>query len=224
MIEVARDVWLLPGFPKYAINAYLIGNPAGDVLIDARIRWARNRILRQLEGRKLSLVALTHVHPDHQGCASLVCEKFGVPLACHPGDIDVMEGRKRMEPDSFAVRLSNYFWSGPARRVEHVLQENEAIAGFRVVHTPGHTPGHVTFFRDSDRVAIIGDVFNNMNVVTGIPGVHEPPWVFSVDPRLNRLSMQKVVELRPSLVLFGHGPPLRDASRLKHFMERIEQE
>src|SRR5262249_12963344 len=76
---VADNVWQLSGFPEHYFNVYL----AGDVLIDCATRWARRRIFRQLAGRSLSLVALTHVHPDHQGVARKVCETYGVPLACH---------------------------------------------------------------------------------------------------------------------------------------------
>jgi hydroxyacylglutathione hydrolase len=68
MREVAADVWLLDGYPLDGLNVYL----AEGVLIDAGIRWDRYRLLRQLRGRKVSLMALTHCHPDHQGIAALV--------------------------------------------------------------------------------------------------------------------------------------------------------
>ena len=63
MISKAPDLTLLPGFPKYAINVYLMG----DVLVDAGIRSDSKRILRQLQGHSVTAHALTHVHPDHQG-------------------------------------------------------------------------------------------------------------------------------------------------------------
>ena len=72
---------------------------------------------------------------------------------------------------------------------------------------PGHTPGHVVFFRESDRIAIVGDVLVNIHFVTGGPGFGTP--VFSADADENR-SIRKLAELRPSTICFGHGP-LREA-------------
>src|SRR6516165_238706 len=89
MKRLADGVWRLTERPAPVINVYLVG----DVLIDAGRRWDRRRILRQLEGRELSMLALTHAHPDHQGVAKDVCELHGIPLACHADDVDAMEGR-----------------------------------------------------------------------------------------------------------------------------------
>ena len=100
MRELAPDVWQLGGFPPNAINVYLIG----DVLIDAATRWAGGRILRQLGDRKLSMLALTHVHPDHQGCARMICERYAIPLACPAGDVPTMQGERPMQPDNRFMR------------------------------------------------------------------------------------------------------------------------
>ena len=89
MRELAPTVWQLGGFPPHVINVYLIG----DVLIDAATRWAGSRILRQLGDRKLSMLALTHVHPDHQGCARMLCERYSIPLACPAKGRTDNEGR-----------------------------------------------------------------------------------------------------------------------------------
>ena len=90
MKYLAPGVWRLKEFPRPLINVYL----AEDVLIDAGRRWDKRRIFAELEGREISMLALTHVHPDHQGCAKAICEARGVPLACHEGDVDAMEGRR----------------------------------------------------------------------------------------------------------------------------------
>jgi hydroxyacylglutathione hydrolase len=76
------------------------------------------------------------------------------------------------------------------------------------------------FFREADRVVIAGDLLANINVLTGKPGLREPPKVFSVDPIQNRQSIQKLIDLRPSLVCFGHGPPLRNPEQLQMFAAR----
>ncbi len=61
-------------------------------------------------------------------------------------------------------------WQGPPYRVDRVLHEGDEVAGFRGVHAPGHARGEVVFFRESDRVAICGDVIRNMSYATGLPG------------------------------------------------------
>src|SRR5205809_7472187 len=108
MREVAKGVWQFSGFPRDAFNVYLVG----DVLIDTATRWARRRILRQLQGRALSLVGLTHCHRDHQGLAKFLCEKFGVPLACHEADVAAMEGRQPMIPQRPRLDRWSRWWPG----------------------------------------------------------------------------------------------------------------
>ena len=104
---------------------------------------------------------------------------------------------------------------GPPHPVARVLGDGDEVAGFRVVHAPGHAPSEVIFFRDSDRVAICGDVVNTMNLLTLRPGIREPPDDFSLHPALNRRSIKLLAELEPSLICAGHGPPSRDRAGLE---------
>jgi hydroxyacylglutathione hydrolase len=218
MRQVAAGVWLLRGFPPDMFNVYLME----DVLVDAATRWARARILSQLRRRRPRLVALTHCHPDHQGVARLVCRQFKVPLACHELDVPAMEGRAPMAPANWLLRLGMHFWAGPPAPVTRVLRDGDYVAGFRVVHTPGHTPGHVLFFRESDRVAIAGDVLANISFLTLEPGLRQPPPFFSDSAEQNRASIRKLAALRPSIVCFGHGPPLYHTALLDKLTERID--
>ena len=119
--SLAPGVWRLKEFPSPTINIYL----AEDVLIDAGRRWDRRRVFAELEGREISLLALTHVHPDHQGVAKDVCEARGVPLACHADDVDAMEGRRPVQeaaPDHPVNRVIEGIWQGPPHKVGRVLQ------------------------------------------------------------------------------------------------------
>jgi hydroxyacylglutathione hydrolase len=84
-----------------------------------------------------------------------------------------------------------------------------------------HAPGEVIFFRESDRVAIAGDVINTINLWTVLPRIQEPPEIFTTDPGENRRSIRKLLDLRPSLVCVGHGPPLRDISKLERLVEKL---
>lgn len=216
MKQLAPGVWRLKQFPAPSVNVYL----AGDVLIDAGTRWDRRRIFAEIEGREISLLALTHVHPDHQGVAKDVCEARGIPLACHADDVDAMEGRRPIQeaaPNNPFNRIIKRFWEGPPYEVSRVLDEGDEVAGFRVVHAPGHARGEVIFFRDSDRVAICGDVIRNMSYATGLPGVKEPPAIFTYDPVENRRSIRKLADLNPSLILPGHGPAVTDIAAFERF-------
>lgn len=217
MKEIAPGLWQLRGFPPNVINVYL----AGDVLIDSATKMARRRILKQLEGRKLSAHALTHVHPDHQGCSKLVCERFGVPLWVGEADVAAMEdgdivGR---QPPFALGRVSAKVWQGPPHKVDRALHEGDEVGGFTVLDTPGHSAGHVAYWRESDRVLILGDVLFGLHPATGRPGYHWPPDAFTPDPPLNKQSARKLAGLAPSLVCFGHGPPRRDTESFVRFVE-----
>jgi hydroxyacylglutathione hydrolase len=219
--HLAPEVWRLKQFPAPSVNVYL----AGDVLIDAGTRWDRGRVFAEIEGRELSMLALTHVHPDHQGVAKDVCEARQIPLACHADDVDAMEGRRPVQeaaPGNPFNRLIKRLWQGPPHKVDRVLREGDEVAGFRVVHAPGHARGEVIYFRDSDRVAICGDVIRNMSYATGLPGVKEPPDIFTYDPAENRRSIHKLAELEPSLILPGHGPAVTDIAAFERFVSGLQ--
>ena len=93
------------------------------------------------------------------------------------------------------------------------------MAGFTVLETPGHSRGHVAYWRESDRVLILGDVLNSMNVLTGVRGLHEPPAIFTPDPPRNRDSARRLAALEPALdVLRPRRRPLRDPGKLTDFV------
>jgi glyoxylase-like metal-dependent hydrolase (beta-lactamase superfamily II) len=220
MKYLAPGVWRLKEVPLPSINCYL----AEDVLVDAGRRWDRGRIFSELDGVEISMVALTHVHPDHQGVAKDVCEARGVPLACHEDDVEAMEGKRPIQEADASNpvnRVIRALWEGPPYEVERVLSEGDEVAGFRVVHAPGHARGEVVFFRESDRVAICGDVIRNMSYATGLPGIKEPPGIFTYDPAENRRSIRKLAELSPSLILPGHGPAVTDMAAFERFVAAL---
>jgi hydroxyacylglutathione hydrolase len=237
--QLAEDVYMLHGWPPNLINVYLVGERAAparsrrptdrrsaSVLIDAATRQGVQRIMRQLSGRKLSAHALTHAHPDHQGSSHAICEQLQIPLWCGQGDVPAMEstgGIAGSQAPGWINWLQQRFWTGPPHPVARALVEGDEVAGFTVLETPGHARGHVAYWRESDRVLILGDVFNNINVMTGIIGLHEPPTVLTPDPARNRSSARRLAALRPRLTLFGHGPPLRDPGRLADFVSRLPQ-
>lgn len=218
--EVAPGVERLGQFPLPMVNVYLVG----DVLIDAGTTWDRFRIPRQIKGRHLSLLTLTHVHPDHQGMAREICRDRDIPLACHVDDVDAMEGRVPVSGEQVtnpALKKIQSSWEGPPHKVSRVLEDGDEVAGFRVVHTPGHARGHVVYFRESDGVAICGDVIRNLNYLTGMSGLDEPPNAFTYDPAENRRSIRRLAALEPTLLLPGHGPALTDMDEFQSWVKAL---
>jgi glyoxylase-like metal-dependent hydrolase (beta-lactamase superfamily II) len=216
MQQMATDVWRLASW-RPLINVYLVG----DVLIDAGRRQDGKRILAQLEGRPLELLALTHGHADHQGSAHEVCEARGVPLACHADDVDAVEGRASMASASAIGRLVTRLLGGPPHPVARTLRDGDEVAGFRVVHAPGHSAGEVIFFRESDGVSICGDVIRNLSYATMRSKILEPPDAFNVDSEQNRESIRRLAQLGPSLILPGHGDAVRDMGAFERFVSAL---
>ena len=220
MKQVADGVWQLAGFPPDLINVYLVE----DVLVDAATRQSGRRILRQLKGRDVSAHMLTHAHPDHQGASREVCETLGVPFWVGAEDADAAERPELLrerQPDHPINRFFFRVMAGPGRRVDRQLADGDAVAGFRLLHTPGHAAGHMALWREADRLLIAGDVLANVDTLTGIRGLREPKEFFTPDPALNRASARRLAALAPALVLFGHGPPLRNTVKFVDFVDQL---
>ena len=220
MIALAEGLNQLRGFPRNAINVYLMDG----VLIDAGTRFDRRRILRQLRGRELTAHALTHAHPDHQGASEAVCKELGLPFWCGERDADAAEDSSlilaRMKPHPMNTWLAPLIM-GPGHPVARRLREGDGVGSFTVIDTPGHSAGHISFWRERDRVLVLGDVLANIHPLMGLPGLHEPPAFFTVDVAMNRESARRAAALRPDLVCFGHGAALRDPERFGAFVERL---
>lgn len=218
MNQIADNVHLLDGFPKNGINVYLIG----DVLIDAATRWGKGRILRQVKGHDVRAHALTHAHPDHQGSSHAICEALSIPFWVSEGDADAAQSGDLSDrmPKGFA-NWTKPLVAGPGHPVDRRLKEGDEVGGFTVIDTPGHSPGHISYWRESDRVLIVGDVVFNMNPFTGRTGLTPPPDMFTVDPAQNRASAQKLADLNPATVAFGHGPVMTDGTKFIAFVNGL---
>src|SRR3954453_17006421 len=128
MRRLVDGLSLLRGLPPYAINVYLMG----DVIVDAGTRHAARRILRQVRGRRVSALTLTHAHPDHQGSCHAVCEALGVPLWCGDADAEAAE-----DPRIMMARLPRHWptgtmaplLAGPSHPVARRLREGDEVGG-----------------------------------------------------------------------------------------------
>jgi hydroxyacylglutathione hydrolase len=218
--QVADGVWQLTGFPPHAINEYLVG----DVLVDAGARFSRRQIMRDLGGRTLSAHVVTHAHADHQGASKAVCERFGVPLWTGERDADAIEDPHLIlerQPDALINRVFWRTFAGPAHPVARRLREGDEVAGFTVLDVPGHSRGHVALWRERDRALVLGDVLNSHDPLTGARGLRVPKDYFTPAPAENRRSAKRLGELEPRLVLFGHGPPVRDGEEFSSFCRSL---
>ncbi|KRD11030.1 MBL fold metallo-hydrolase [Flavobacterium sp. Root901] len=221
MKNIAQDVSQIPLFPRNAINCYVIE----DVLIDSGIRSSGSTILKALKNKSITKHALTHAHADHQGSSKLICESLGIPLLCsEPEKAFAENGNVTFEypnPNHFISKLQQNFWAGKGHPVSQTLKENDTIGGFTVIETPGHSKGHLSFFREKDGVLIVGDIMTNMNLLTAKVGLHEPPNLFTTNQEINRKSILKLASLKPKILCLGHGPVLINNGELEMFINRF---
>lgn len=214
--RVADGLWLLAGRPRRTFNAYVMG----DVLLDARTRHATASILRQIRGLSLRAHVLTHAHIDHMGASHEICEALNLPLLCGEADVAVAESgcRLGLADKPWPVRIEHRLLAGPGHSVSETLKEGDQIAGFSVLETPGHSPGHLAFWREEDRVLVVGDVVFNKRPSTGRAGLLLAPAMMTPDPETNLASARRLSALEPEVICFGHGPPLRDPERFQEFI------
>ncbi|MFZ1398306.1 MAG: MBL fold metallo-hydrolase [Candidatus Promineifilaceae bacterium] len=224
MIEVAKNVFHIPLFPRNMVNAYIVDG----FLVDAGIRSSEKKLLKAIDqiGRgKIEAHVLTHAHPDHQGASAAICQQLNIPLWCGRDDVAAMESGLVSGDDpnssSFIVRLQQRYWTGPAYPVTRSLQEGDRVGSFQVLETPGHSPGHIVLWREADGVLIVGDVLNNTNLLTTIPQLREPPEMFTPDVAENRKSIRKVAALQPKLICFGHGPVMPNTTQLNKMVAKL---
>jgi len=221
--EVAPRLWRLPLQRLDAINAYVLGN----VLVDSGTRWAAGKLLRALEGHTIVAHAVTHAHFDHQGATHAVCQNLGIPLWCGDGERGALESGdlSRVLPPSRPLLTGlGRVLGGPAHPVERTLREGDEVGGFTVIEAPGHTPGHLAFWREGDGALVLGDVLFHRNPVTMRLQLQEPFRPATVDPSRNRDSARKLADLRPSVICFGHGPPLRDGESFSRFVSSLRRD
>jgi glyoxylase-like metal-dependent hydrolase (beta-lactamase superfamily II) len=197
MLELAPGVRQLAGFPRNQINVYVVE----DILVDAGTIAARRRVLRQTHGLNLRANVVTHAHPDHFGSSRAICTRLNIPLWAGRLDAPSVESGKAVTGPGRLSRLMGKYPLAPGRPVDRLLSEGDEVGGFTVLDVPGHSPGHIALWRESDRVLICGDVFFNIRRLS------QPPGILTWSPERNRESMRRLADLQPRLVLFGHGKP-----------------
>lgn len=222
------------------VNVFFYGRPdAGDrawVLIDAGLYGTAHQIASAAEkrfgtGNRPAAIVMTHGHFDHVGALKELAQTWDVPVYAHPLELPYLTGRSSYPPPDPSVgggamaALSFLYPRGPIDLGERVqaLPEDGSVPGmpgWRWIHTPGHTAGHVSFFRDEDRTLIVGDAFvttkqeSALAVLSQRPEVHGPPAYYTPDWGAARGSVEQLAALEPRVAATGHGPPLEGETML----------
>ena|GEM_PF-144078 len=223
MHKITDGVWRFRFLAANMFNAYYVTDGREAIVIDASTRWDFGPMRRQLAGKIVHHIALTHAHPDHQGCAARLARMFNCGLAVHEQEVASAEGHAPLVRQNFLFEIAGkIIWAGRCSKVTRPLREGDTIAGFTVYHMPGHTQGHIVFFRESDRVAIVGDVVNtNHPIFPFLTSVREPPTFFSANPAQNRASIKRLASLRPAIICAGHGPIVYGDTKLQQLAARL---
>jgi glyoxylase-like metal-dependent hydrolase (beta-lactamase superfamily II) len=223
MKEIAKDVYQIAVMPRDSINCYLVDN----ILIDSGIRNSHKIILNALKDKYLHAHALTHAHADHQGSSKMVCTTLGIPLwssalekqNAETGDVT----SDYHNQNNLITKFQKKYWAGPGHPISRTLKEGDPVGSFTVIETPGHSLGHISFFREQDGVLIVGDTLVNMNLITTLKGLHQPPNLFTTNQEQNRESIKKILQLKPKVLCFGHGPILINNGELERFYKKLRK-
>jgi glyoxylase-like metal-dependent hydrolase (beta-lactamase superfamily II) len=184
-------------------------------------------------------ILLTHGHFDHVGAVNVLAEKWGVPVYAHHAEIPYLNGQKDYpKPDpsvngGLVTKLSPMFPNHGIDLGNHVKSLPEdgtvpGLTGWKWIHTPGHTPGHVSFFRESDRVLVAGDAFITVEqeslykVLTQKQELNGPPKYFTTDWQQAKNSVQALAALHPSVAATGHGVPMT-GSKLTEELNKLAE-
>lgn len=232
IFSVAEGVW---GMKDVFVNFYMIQNTSGTdwVLVDAGLKWSAPKIKSMAEylfgeGSKPSGIILTHAHFDHVGSLKQLADEWDVPVYAHYMEVPYLTGRSSYAPPDPTVGgglmtyMSVIYPTSPINvwgRIS-ILPENGTIPGlpeWKYIHTPGHAPGHISLFRESDKVLIAGDAFVTTKQESAIAValqekiISGPPKYFTYDWDAAKKSVQELGALQPKVAATGHGKPMRSA-------------
>jgi glyoxylase-like metal-dependent hydrolase (beta-lactamase superfamily II) len=230
MDAIATDV---EGLRIAFVNVFGVRHRAGSwTLIDAGLPFSDSRIRRWAEerfgGAPLAII-LTHGHFDHVSAAAELADHWDVPIYAHPLEAPYLTGKKQYPPPDISVgggmmtALSPLYPKGPIdlRNRLRLLSDHgnglelTELPEWKILHTPGHTPGHISFSRPSDRLLLVGDAFcttkpeSFFDAAIAQPAeLHGPPSYFTSDWNQAVESIRRLAELSPRIIAPGHGKPL----------------
>ncbi len=234
MQELAFDVARLP---VLFVNVYLVGQPGESkepwALVDAGLPGSAGTIRaaaaeRFGTDRPPAAIYLTHGHFDHRGAAAELAETWQVPIFAATEELPFLTGRANYAPKDPTAGSSLGFMSLASRAfpdsgadLRPFVQalpvtggELPAMPGWRAVPTPGHTAGHVSYFRERDGVLLAGDAFATTDLQSwtalplGVRALNLPPLPFTPDWESAETSVDTLAALQPRVLAAGHGIPM----------------
>lgn len=229
-VQLAPGVWRIPTVGRASVNSFAFVDDDGSVtLVDCGLKKAPVRIVAGLAAigkttADVTRILLTHAHSDHAGGAAEMARRTRAPVAAHEADVEYAQaGRVPGWDTSFlAGRLFNRLAGGkfPAVAVAQPLTDGDVLdvgGGLRIVHTPGHSPGHVSLLHEPTKVLITGDALFN------VLGVRWPVRFFCSDFRMTQQTAHVLGELDYDVVAFTHGPEIADRAReqVRRFLSRL---
>ncbi len=229
--SVSPGVW---GMKIVFVNVFIVaaGESSGNnwVLIDAGLKGAGDRIRRMAEdifgkGTQPTAIILTHGHFDHVGALEELLSFWQVPVYAHYLELPYLRGISSYPPPDPMVGgglMSLLSWIFPRNPKDlgknvHRLGTSGEVPGlpdWKFIHTPGHSPGQVALFRESDRTLIAADTFvttrqeSAFSVITQKRKLSGPPKYFTTDWPAARQSVQRLADLYPEAAATGHGYPM----------------
>lgn len=221
VVELAANVWRIPLIGDYT-NGFMLRDDDGQVtLVDFGLTSSGPKVLAALASigsgpADVTRLLLTHCHPDHAGGAAHVARETGRDVDCHVDDAPYVASGTQPDPDP-SSRLGRLLSRLPGPRPDappvgerFVHDQRIPVAGgIRVVHTPGHSPGHASYLLEESGVLITGDAIFN------VLGVRYSPRFLCSNHRLTRETAHRLGELEYSTAAFTHGPELSDRPREK---------
>ena len=210
------------------VNAYLVGHAARWILVDTGMPGFASAVRRAADARfgagaKPSAIVLTHGHFDHSGNVDSLVAAWDVPVYAHALELAYLAGRSQYPPQDPTVGgamafLSRAFPRGGQKIVKTTIlplpEELPVLPEWRWLHTPGHTAGHISLFRDADRVLLAGDAVLTVNAdawsqqLRRRPELCNPPSPLTADWEAARESVQTLASLAPYAIGAGHGLPV----------------
>jgi glyoxylase-like metal-dependent hydrolase (beta-lactamase superfamily II) len=220
-IEIAPGVWRIPTVGRSAVNSYAFVQADGSVtLVDCGLKRAPARIVAGLthmgkDVSDVSQIVLTHMHSDHVQGAAEMASKSGAQIAAHTADSPYAEAGRTPKLDTtlFLGRLFNRSLQKFAPfTVGQQLNDGDVLpvaGGLRIVHTPGHSPGHISLLHEPTKLLITGDAIFN------VLGLRYSIKTFCTDFRMSRQTAHLLGELEYDVAAFTHGPEIKDSPREK---------
>lgn len=234
MLEVKQIAPEVVRIPVKIGNCYLVGEQREWVLLDSGTEGNHDRIRHIAEeyfgpGARPEAILLTHGHFDHAGSAGALAETWDVPIYAHRLELPYLTGRSKYPPPDptvggFMAQMIRLFpnkaYDYSDRMRELPLDNPPGMEDWAVLETPGHTPGHISFYRESDGVLLAGDAFCTVDqtsafkTLTMRPEVSLPPNYYTTDWDVAYESVQLLADLEPDVIGAGHGEPMsgEDAS------------